>query len=199
MHFQPERCGLVPGIGRDKSADVAILRWRRAGLELFSYREKHAIGGNQRLPASFAFFAQQKEEADLKRILITGALVASALSMSTMAMAQGGVAGGAVGGAIVGGAVGGPVGAAVGAAAGATAGGIADDARPRFHSYVVERRHPSYRYQSDVRIGAELPDAGVTYYEVPREYGATQYRYTVVNDRTVLVDPATHRIVQVVD
>jgi len=27
----------------------------------------------------------------------------------------------------------------------------------------------------------------------------TKYRYTVVNDRPVLVDPATHRIVQVVD
>jgi hypothetical protein len=140
-----------------------------------------------------------KKEANLKRTLITAALVASALSMSTMAMAQGGTAGGAVGGAIVGGVVGGPVGAAVGAAAGATAGGIADDARPRFHSYVVERRHPSYRYQSDVQVGAELPGTGVTYYEVPREYGTTQYRYTVVNDRTVLVDPGTHRIVQVVD
>jgi len=89
--------------------------------------------------------------------------------------------------------------ATVGAVAGATAGGIADDARPRFHSYVVERRHPSYRYQSDVRVGAELPNSGVTYYEVPREYGTTQYRYTVVNDRTVLVDPGTHRIVQIVD
>jgi uncharacterized protein YcfJ len=140
-----------------------------------------------------------KKEVNLKRTLITGALIASALSMSTMAMAQGGAAGGAVGGAIVGGAVGGPVGATVGAVAGATAGGIADDARPRFHSYVVERRHPSYRYQSEVRVGAELPTSGVTYYEVPREYGTTQYRYTVVNDRTVLVDPGTHRIVQVVD
>jgi hypothetical protein len=27
----------------------------------------------------------------------------------------------------------------------------------------------------------------------------TNYRYTVVNDRTVLVDPSTHRIVQVID
>src|SRR3954447_8698424 len=140
-----------------------------------------------------------KKEANLKRILVTGALVASALSVSTMAMAQGGTAGGAVGGAIVGGAVGGPVGATVGAVAGATAGGIADDARPRFHSYVAERHHPSYRYQSEVRVSAELPGSGVTYYEVPREYGTTHYRYTVVNDRTVLVDPGTHRIVQIVD
>lgn len=135
----------------------------------------------------------------MKRTLITGALVVSALSMSTLAMAQGGPAGGAVGGAIVGGAVGGPVGAAVGAAAGAAAGGIADDARPRFRSYVVERHHPSYRYEREVRVGAELPSSGVTYYEVPREYGATQYRYTVVNDRTVLVDPGTHRVVQVIE
>ena len=118
----------------------------------------------------------------MKRTLITGALLASALSMSTMAMAQGGVAGGAVGGAIVGGAVGGPVGAAVGAAAGATAGGIAEDARPRFHSYVVERKHPSYRYQNEVRIGAELPDSGVTYYEVP---GNTGRPNTVTRSSTI--------------
>jgi hypothetical protein len=30
----------------------------------------------------------------------------------------------------------------------------------------------------------------VTYYEVPREYGAREYRYTIINDRPVLVDPA---------
>ena len=34
---------------------------------------------------------------------------------------------------------------------------------------------------------------------VPEEYGAPQYRYPVVNDRTVLVDPRTHRIVEVLD
>ena len=50
-----------------------------------------------------------------------------------------------------------------------------------------------------VRVGEDLPSAGVTYYEVPREYGVSRYRYTVVNDRTVLVDPSTHRIVQVID
>jgi Protein of unknown function (DUF1236) len=67
--------------------------------------------------------------------------------------------------------------------------------RPRFHSYVVEQRRPSYRYQGDVRVGVELPEEGVTYYEVPREYGAREYRYTIINDRPVLVDPRGHRIV----
>ena len=127
------------------------------------------------------------------------AAILMTMSVSTAALAQSGAVGGAVGGAVIGGAVGGPVGAAVGATTGAAVGGIADDTRPRFRSYVMERKHPSYRYQNEVRIGAELPDTGVTYYEVPREYGATQYRYTIVNDRTVLVDPGTHRVVQVID
>jgi hypothetical protein len=58
---------------------------------------------------------------------------------------------------------------------------------------LVEQHRPSYRCQGDVSVGAELPEAGVTYYEVPQEYGAREYRYTVVNDRPVLVDPRTRR------
>ena len=33
-----------------------------------------------------------------------------------------------------------------------------------------------------------LPDAGVTYYDVPQRFGATPYRYTVINGATVLVE-----------
>lgn len=73
------------------------------------------------------------------------------------------------------------------------------DQRPRFHGYVVERHYPSYAYTGDVRVGAVLPEAGVTYYEVPPEYGVREYRYTVVNRHTVLVDPRIRRIVEVVD
>jgi hypothetical protein len=36
-------------------------------------------------------------------------------------------------------------------------------------------------------------------HEVPQEYGVREYRYTVVNDRPVLVDPRTRRIVEVVE
>jgi len=128
----------------------------------------------------------------MKKIILSTVLVT--LIGSTAALAQG-AATGAVGGAIVGG----PVGAAAGATVGAVAGGLADDARPRFRTYVGGQRHSSYRYDREVRVGADLPSSGVTYYEVPREYGVTKYRYTVVNDRTVLVDPGTHRIVEVID
>jgi uncharacterized protein YcfJ len=106
-----------------------------------------------------------------------------------------GAATGAVGGAIVGG----PIGAAVGAVGGAIVGGLAEATQPRFQQYVVQQRVPSYTYQEEVRIGATLPSDGVRYYEVPNEYGATEYRYTVVNNRTVLVDPRTRRVVQIVD
>ena len=56
---------------------------------------------------------------------------------------------------------------------------------------MVQQRPPSHRYQEEVRVGAVLPSSGVTYYEVPAEYGVRDYRYTVVNDRTALVDPRT--------
>jgi hypothetical protein len=124
------------------------------------------------------------------KLLVTAA-VAAALSFPLAAQAQDGPAVGAATGAVTG--------AIVGAGVGAVAGGIADDTWPRFRSYVEERHVPSYRYEHEVRVGEDLPPAGVTYYEVPREYGVTRYRYTVVNDRTVLVDPSTHRIVQVID
>jgi hypothetical protein len=72
--------------------------------------------------------------------------------------------------------------------------------RPRFRTYVVNERHPSYRYDSEFRVGAVLPDEGVTYYDVPADYHVTGgYRYTYVNDHAVLVDPRTHRIVQIID
>jgi uncharacterized protein YcfJ len=122
-----------------------------------------------------------------------------ALSGASPALAQSGPATGAATGAVGGAIVGGAPGAVVGATVGAVAGGIAEDARPRFRTYVTGQRHSSYRYQNEIRVGADLPSSGVTYYEVPREYGVTKYRYTVVNDRTVLVDPGTHRIVEIID
>ena len=127
--------------------------------------------------------------------LLAGVALAATLSLPLAAHAQGGAAAGATTGAVTGGVVGGPVGAAVGAGVGATAGGIADETRPRFRSYVEERRVPSYRYEREVRVGESLASS-VTCYDVPREYGVTKYRYTIVNDRTVLVDPSTHRLVR---
>ncbi len=114
-----------------------------------------------------------------------------------------GVGGGANNGAEQGNAVAGPVGAVVGGVAGAVTGGVDGllgiDQRPRFRDYVGHEHHPSYRYNEAVRTGAILPGEGVAYYDVPAEYGVRTYRYAIVNDQTVLVDPSTGRIVQIVD
>jgi hypothetical protein len=136
------------------------------------------------------------------RRLLTSAVVISALAIPTLAQAQG-VPGGIERGAREGERAAGPVGAVVGGTIGGVVGGVAGvlgvDQRPRFRTYAVEQRHPSYRYRDEVRVGAVLPNDGVTYYEVPAEYGVRNYRYTVVNDRTVLVDPSTRRIVEIVE
>lgn len=130
-------------------------------------------------------------------------IAASALMIAgTAGLAQaqtGGAAAGATTGAVGGAIVGGPVGAIVGGVGGAIVGGLADDTRPRFREYVVREGRPSYTYREDLRVGAELPASGVQYYEVPDEYGVRDYRYTVVNNRTVLVDPRTRRVVQIIE
>ena len=115
-------------------------------------------------------------------ILAAGAFVAL-LAAPLAAQAQSGAAAGATTGAV----------------GGAIVGGLSDQQRPEFRSYVVERRVPSYHYTEQVRVGARLPERGVTYYEVPAQYGVRDYRYTVVNERPVLVDPRTHTIVQVIE
>lgn len=133
-----------------------------------------------------------------KRIVFVSA-IASLLAFPLVANAQSGAASGAVGGAVGGAIVGGPVGAAVGAGAGAVIGGLSDANRPRFKEYVVKEKRASYKYTSEVKVGARLPASGVTYYEVPKEYGVTKYKYTVVNERPVLVDPSNYTIVEVID
>ena len=63
----------------------------------------------------------------------------------------------------------------------------------------MRERVPVYTVPDRVIVGATLPDVGVTYYDVPQTFGATPYRYTVVNGQTVLVEPRSRRIVQVID
>ncbi|CAH1673419.1 MAG: DUF1236 domain-containing protein [Chelatococcus sp.] len=133
------------------------------------------------------------------------ALVAMLTVIPTLAMAQnpqgaqGGAAGGAAAGAVGGAVVGGPVGAVVGGVGGALVGGIIGDSTPRFQQYVVTQRVPSYTYQDELQVGTVLPDGGIVYHEVPPEYGVRDYRYTVINNRTVLVDPRTRRVVQIIE
>src|SRR5690348_11379583 len=137
-----------------------------------------------------------RRESMSKKLLLAGAVLASLVPAA--AFAQGGAAAGAATGAVGGAIVGGPIGAAVGGVTGAIVGGIADQQRPEFRQYVTTQHVPSYTYREDVRVGAVLPESGVTYYEVPAQYKVKGYRYTVVNNTPVLVDPGSRKIIQVI-
>jgi len=119
----------------------------------------------------------------MKAVLSAATLALAIVTIPVAANAQSGAATGAATGAVTGAVVGGPVG----------------DQRPKFRTYVTSQHPKSYTYNEKVVVGAKLPASGVTYHEVPKEYGVTKYRYTVVNDRPVLVDPGTHSIVQVIE
>jgi hypothetical protein len=77
--------------------------------------------------------------------------------------------------------------------------GIAVEQRPAFRDYVIRERVPTYTVPDRVIVGGVLPEAGITYYDVPQTYGATPYRYTLVNGQTVLVEPRSRRVVQVIE
>jgi hypothetical protein len=118
----------------------------------------------------------------MRNMLLAAAAVASVLSAPVAAQAQGTV--GVTGGNTV---------------VIEQGGGIIVDQRPAFREYVVSQRVPAFTIPDRVVVGAVLPEAGVTYYDVPQRFGGTPYRYTVVNGETVLVEPRTRRIVQVIE
>jgi len=130
-----------------------------------------------------------------------GAIIAvtGLIALPFAAQAQG-IAGGAAQGAQQGGEAAGPLGAAVGGAVGGVAGLLGVDQRPRFRDYVIREHRSVYRLREPVTVGTVLPPEGVTFYAIPREFGVPpSYRYAVVNDEVVLVDPVTREIVDVVD
>jgi hypothetical protein len=138
----------------------------------------------------------------MKTKIIGSMILAAALALPAAAQAQGTVRGaqeGAAQGDRAAGPVGAIVGGTVGAAVGTVGGILGVEERPRFREYVVREHVPSYRYDNDLRVGAVLPESGVTYYDVPAEYHVTGYRYTYVNEHPVLVDPRTRRVVQIID
>jgi hypothetical protein len=125
------------------------------------------------------------KEFDMRNRILAIAAIAGVISATTAAQAQTEITTGVVrGGSVI---------------VNEDVGGIAVDQRPAFREYIVRERVPNYTIPDRVIVGGVLPETGVTYYDVPQTYGVTPYRYTVVNGQTVLVEPRSRRIVQVVD
>jgi len=119
-------------------------------------------------------------------------LIAASLLVPGAAFAQSTTVEGANTGARVGGNVAGPVGEAVGGTVGAAVGlgleipNAVLGGLPRDRSVVVQER---------VVVGEPLPPS-VELRVVPNH---AEYNYAVVNDRRVIVEPRTRRVVRVID
>ena len=125
-----------------------------------------------------------------KRLAIS--VFAVSVLASSAAFAQSTTVEGAQNGARAGGEVGGPVGAAVGGTVGAAVGlgleipNAVITSIPRERSVVVREQ---------VVVGEPLPPT-VELRTVPRH---TEYRYAVVNDRRVIVEPRTRKVIRIID
>ena len=119
-------------------------------------------------------------------------LIAASLLVPGAAFAQSTTVEGAERGARAGGQVGGPIGEAVGGTVGAAVGlgleipNAVIGAVPRERSVVVRER---------VVVGEPLPEV-VELRPVPNH---VEYRYAVVNDRRVIVEPRTRRVIRILD
>jgi hypothetical protein len=126
------------------------------------------------------------------RLAVT--LIAAALVVPGAAFAQSTTVEGAANGARTGGDVAGPVGAVVGGTVGAAVGAGLEIPNAVITSIEAERA-PSVVVRERVVVGEPLP-AEVELRPVPRY---TEYRYAVVNNRRVIVDPQTRRIIKIVE
>jgi hypothetical protein len=116
------------------------------------------------------------------------------LLASASAFAQSTTATGAVNGARTGGAIAGPIGEIVGGTVGAAVGAAVEIPNAVITS-IPDDRVPSVTIQERVVVGEPLP-AAIEVRPVP---GYTDYRYAVVNDRRVMVDPRTRRVIRIID
>ena len=121
-------------------------------------------------------------------------LIAVSLFASGAAFAQSTTERGAVNGARTGGEVGGPIGEIVGGTVGAAVGAGLEIPNAVITS-VQGERYPSVTVRERVVVGQPLPPT-VELRPVPNY---TEYRYAVVNDRRVIVEPRTRKIIKIID
>jgi uncharacterized protein YcfJ len=129
-----------------------------------------------------------------KTLLVSGAIALA--SLSTNAFAANGTVTGAAGGAVTGAVVGGPIGAAVGGVAGAIAGTAIDPPPREVVTYVQQQPAPAstVMVSDPIVVGKPVPsDVEVT--AVPDN---PKYGYAIVNNQRVIVEPQSHKVVQII-
>jgi hypothetical protein len=126
-----------------------------------------------------------------KRVAVS--LVAASLLASGSAFAQSTTVQGAQEGARAGSDVGGPIGGIVGGTVGAAVGAAVEIPNAVITS--IPRGERSVVVRERVVVGEPLPPS-VELRVVPNH---TEYRYAVVNDQRVIVEPRTRKVIRVID
>ena len=121
-------------------------------------------------------------------------LIAASLLTSGAAFAQSTTVEGAQTGARAGGQVGGPIGEVVGGTVGAAV-GLGLEIPNAVITSVRGERGPSVVVRERVVVGEPLPPT-VELRTVPNH---VEYRYAIVNDQRVIVEPRTRRVVRIID
>ena len=127
-----------------------------------------------------------------KRLAVS--LIAASLLVPGAAFAQSTTVEGAERGARAGGQVGGPIGEAVGGTVGAAV-GLGLEIPNAVITSIQGERAPSVTVRERIVVGEPLPSS-VELRTVPSH---TEYRYAVVNDRRVIVEPRTRKIIKIID
>lgn len=121
-------------------------------------------------------------------------LAAVSLLASSAAFAQSTTVEGANNGAAAGNAVGGPVGGAVGGTVGAAV-GLGLEIPNAVITSIQGDRAPSVTVRERVVVGTPLPPT-VELRTVPSH---SEYRYAIVNDQRVIVEPRTRKVIKIID
>ncbi|MGO4407715.1 DUF1236 domain-containing protein [Bosea sp. RAF48] len=75
---------------------------------------------------------------------------------------------------------------------------ITTEQQSKVRTYVMKEKPASMKVTETVSVGTALPSS-VTLHTLPSDVGVTQYRFAVINDKTVLVEPGTRKIVQIIE
>lgn len=119
-------------------------------------------------------------------------VAAAAILAPAVCFAQASTATGAVGGAAAGAVVGGPVGAVVGGTVGAAVGAAAEPPA-EVRTYVMDEHVPSVAVRERVVVGEPLPGT-VVIHRIPKH---DEYAYAVVNNRRVIVEPSSRKVIKI--
>ena len=77
---------------------------------------------------------------------------------------------------------------------------LSPDQRTTIREYVVIERVPVATIPGEVRVGMALPP-GIDLVAVPETWGPSvmRYRYVHWNNRVVLVEPSSRKVIQIID